>query len=292
MATTSTPLRYPGGKSSILPMISEIIKANGLERGHYAEPYAGGCGLALNLMLKGFVHEIHLNDLDKSIWSFWHSILNNTDEFISMIESTPITVDEWRRQRAVLKDGRSSKLRRGFAAFFINRTSRSGIIAKSGVIGGLDQKGKYKIDCRFNKQGLIDKIKRIGKYRHRIHLYNQDAVDFIRDADKSLPENSFFCVDPPYYVKGSVLYTNFYEPQDHKNIAETLLALERPWVLTYDNSETIQKLYRSRRQFHFHLNYSAAKKRLGTELLIVGKGVRIPKELELSNAKHEVSAIL
>lgn len=284
MSTTNTPLRYPGGKSSILSMIAPIINANGLSRGHYAEPYAGGCGLALSLMFKGFVHEIHLNDLDRSIWSFWYSILNDTDDFIEKIESIPVTVEEWHNQRMVIGDGRSSRFNRGFAAFFLNRTSRSGIIAKSGVIGGFSQTGEYKIDCRFNKKGLIDKIKRIAKYRHRIHVYNQDAIDFIKSADKFLPVNSFFCVDPPYYMKGAELYKNFYEPEDHKSVANVLLALERPWVLTYDNTPEIQKLYRRRRQFNFHLNYAAAEKRVGTELLIVGKGVKVPKELELATA--------
>lgn len=95
MPQTPSPLRYPGGKSSIQGMVSKIIQANNLEKGHYAEPYAGGCGLALSLMFKGYVHEIHLNDLDRSISSFWDAIINQTDRFIDKIIETPVTMDEW-----------------------------------------------------------------------------------------------------------------------------------------------------------------------------------------------------
>jgi DNA adenine methylase len=82
-------------------MVSAIIQNNGLERGHYAEPYAGGCGLALSLLLEGYMHELHLNDIDRSIYAFWHSVLNSSDDLIEMIYSTDITMNEWSRQREV-----------------------------------------------------------------------------------------------------------------------------------------------------------------------------------------------
>ncbi len=282
MPSTPSPLRYPGGKYSILPMVSELIKANGLERGHYAEPYAGGCGLALGLLFKGFVHEVHLNDLDRSIWAFWDAIINDTDRFVDAIYSTPVNMGEWERQKEIQSSEDSNDFEKAFSAFFLNRTNRSGVICKAGVIGGLNQDGKYKIDCRFNKGGLVDRIRRVEKYKHRIHLYNLDAVDFIQAADGFLPEKSFFCIDPPYYKKGSTLYTNFYGPDDHKNLADVILNISRPWILTYDDAVEIQRLYRSRRQFRFNLNYSAAEKRVGTELLVASPWLRIPGELKVT----------
>ena len=87
-----------------------------------------------------------------------------------------------------------------------------------------------------------------------------------------------YCIDPPYFEKGQTLYTNAYEKQDHEKIAETILKLKRPWILTYDNAEEIRKLYRSRKQYTFDLNYSAAEKRVGTELLVVSKNIKISDE--------------
>ncbi|GHG73543.1 DNA methyltransferase [Alishewanella longhuensis] len=285
MPQTPSPLRYPGGKTAIWPLVSKIITDNELSKGHYAEPYAGGGGLALSLLFKGHVHELHLNDLDRSIWSFWNAVLNRTDDFVDRIQSTDVTIEEWYRQREVQENKDIvDDFDLAFSSFFLNRTNRSGVILKAGVIGGIAQAGDYKIDCRFNKVGLVERIRRIEKYKHRIHLYNMDAVDFINESDGFLPENSIYCIDPPYFVKGSTLYTNFYEPKDHKHIADTLTALQRPWILTYDNSPHIQELYHGRRQFRFNLNYSAANKRIGTELLIVSDDVVMSNELKIISA--------
>ncbi|EHU1558648.1 DNA adenine methylase [Acinetobacter baumannii] len=282
MPQTPSPLRYPGGKTSIWKMVSTIIKDNDLERGSYCEPYAGGCGLALSLLFKGYVHELHLNDIDRSIWSFWNAVLYNTDSLIEKIQQTEVTIEEWYKQREIqLNKNKVSDFELAFSSFFLNRTNRSGIILKAGMIGGFKQEGNYKIDCRYNKKTLIDKIKRIEKYKHRIHLYNLDALEFFEVTKSSLPKSSMYCIDPPYFEKGQTLYTNAYEKQDHEKIAETILKLKRPWILTYDNAEEIRKLYRSRKQYTFDLNYSAAEKRVGTELLVVSKNIKISDELKV-----------
>jgi len=286
MPVTPSPLRYPGGKTSILKMVSKIIDDNNLGEGDYAEPYAGGAGLALSLLFNDVVNEIHLNDIDRSIWCFWSAVLDHTEQFIEKIESTEITIEEWHYQRHIQQNvNEFSNFEVAFSSFFLNRTNRSGIILKAGVIGGLKQEGVYKLDCRFNKVGLIKRIRLIQQYRHRIHLYNQDAVDFIIDTNRDLPKNSLYCIDPPYYVKGSTLYTNFYQPDDHKSLSDTILRLERPWILTYDHSPEIQKLYPSKPQYTFNLNYSAATKRKGTELLITSDKIKICDSLELVGAR-------
>lgn len=285
MPQTPSPLRYPGGKTSIWPLISKIITDNEVSRGNYCEPYAGGCGLALTLLFKGYVHNLHLNDIDRSIWCFWDAILNRTDEFIKRIENTDVTIEEWYKQREIQENKDVAlDFDLAFSSFFLNRTNRSGVILKAGVIGGFSQSGNYKLDCRFNKKGLIERIRRIEKYKHRINLYNLDAIDFINQTDVKLSGTTVYCIDPPYFVKGSTLYTNFYEPDDHKNIADVLNALDRSWILTYDNTPKIQELYQDRRQYRFNLNYSAAHKRVGTELLVVSDDMIITNELNVMPA--------
>lgn len=251
-----------------------------MERYHYAEPYAGGCGLALSLLFGGYVSDIHINDLDPSIWSFWKSVLDHTDELVQLIETTEITVPQWKIQREIqLAEDTSDPIKLGFAAFFLNRTNRSGIIKGAGIIGGLSQEGKYKIDCRFNREDLAHRVRRIKKYRSRIHLTRQDAVAFM-DQSSKLPDRTFFCVDPPYFNKGSSLYTSYYNPDDHADVADAVLALEKPWIVTYDNADEIRRLYRDRRQFIFDINYSVQTKRVGTELLIASKGLRLPNAVK------------
>lgn len=286
MVLSCSPLRYPGGKTGIFELVANFIKVNKLQRRHYVEPYAGGCGLALSLLYHGHVCDIHINDIDAGIWAFWDSVLNQTDELVEKITYTPITIEEWEKQREIVRTSENDdSIELGFATFFLNRTNRSGIIKNAGVIGGRDQSGSYKIDCRYNKDDLIRRIRRVEKYRNRIHLSNQDALDFMQTCQSCLPDELFFCIDPPYFNKGSSLYTNFYDHADHTALADTILGLDRPWILTYDNVDEVKKLYSARRQYQFNLNYSANVKRVGTELLIASKGLRIPNEFK-DNQSH------
>src|SRR3546814_15175576 len=122
MPIATSPLRYPGGKAPLLGLVSRIIRLNKLQYGHYAEPYAGGCGLALGLLYGGYVSDIHINDIDRGIWAFWHTVLNRTDEFIDLMNRTPITLDEWRRRREMQRNQRGlSQLEIAFTTFFLNR---------------------------------------------------------------------------------------------------------------------------------------------------------------------------
>ncbi|MBA6337932.1 DNA adenine methylase [Colwellia sp. BRX8-7] len=276
MPQTPTPLRYPGGKSSVWPMVSKLISENNLENREYAEPFAGGCGLALNLLFRNKVSKLHLNDFDPSIWSFWYSVLNLTNELIDMIQQTPVTIEEWHKQREIHKTtSRDNPLILGFSTFFLNRTNRSGIILKAGVIGGKSQAGEYKLDCRFNKKGLIEKIVKIAERKHDIQLYNLDALEFFSVTDKLLSKKGLYCIDPPYYMKGQTLYTNFYEHDDHVQLAKVIESLRTPWILTYDNASEIKALYTKFDKFLFNLNYSAARKRKGTELFVKSKNLSV-----------------
>jgi DNA adenine methylase len=282
MSRTASPLRYPGGKSALEGMVTSIICENGLLGGTYAEPFAGGCGLALSLLFSSVVREIHLNDIDPAISALWRAILDDTDALCGLIQSTPVTIDEWHGQRDNYRcSGRGDATKFGFSTLFLNRTNRSGIIKGAGVIGGLRQTGNYLLDCRFNKDDLVKRVRRIAKYRSRIHFTSMDASEFLRGIGDRLPRDTLLMADPPYFGKGADLYTSHYSESDHAVLAQAILNVDLPWITTYDNCPEISTLYRSRRQFAFDIQYSAQTKRLGCELLIVSKGLRLPKDIGL-----------
>jgi DNA adenine methylase len=291
VTVATSPLRYPGGKSCLLETVADVLRINKLERRPYAEPYAGGCGLALELLYGGFVSDLYINDIDKGIWSFWDCVLHNTDEFLEKMSSTPVTIDEWHRQRDIHRNsGGASTLDHGFATFFLNRTNRSGIIKAAGVIGGLDQTGNYKLDCRFNKDELSKRVRRIARYRNRITLTRLDAVAFLDPNEGHFPSDTFLCIDPPYFNKGSALYTSFYNPDDHAKLRDVVLKLQNPWIITYDSAPEIKALYSARRQFEFGLNYSVQTKRLGTEVMIASKGLKIPNSIKAGHLSVKAAA--
>jgi DNA adenine methylase len=262
-----SPLRYPGGKTFLFPFFDKIIKANGLRNITYVEPFAGGAGAALALLFSERVESIIINDFDRAIYSFWKSAVFDADRFIKKIISTPITIKEWKKQKAIYNNHQTGQFEYGFATFFLNRTNISGIL-DGGPIGGLDQKGKWKIDARFNKEKLAERIRRLSLYKNRISVFNKDGVELIDDYLNKA--NTFIYLDPPYYEKGASLYLNHYKKNDHEILAKRLnQSPDAFWVITYDNRKEIKSLYPKRQIVNFSLNYNAYKSRIGKEVMIL-----------------------
>src|SRR5712692_762312 len=269
-----TPLRYPGGKSSLLSFFGSIIEKNGLEHVQYVEPYAGGAGAALSLLILGKVDSIVINDLDRAVFAFWKAITEDTVSFIRRIREAPLTINEWYRQREVYRQKDTDLFNLGFAAFFLNRTNRSGIL-DGGVIGGLNQTGKWPLDARFNKESLIQKIEIIAKHKQHIEVLNEDGLEVIRrfaDAPTVL-----FYIDPPYYIKGSLLYLNSYNHNDHSRLAELLNSLtETRWIVSYDNVPQVRALYSARaKQYEFSLYYHAHASKQGSEIMVLSDNLEL-----------------
>lgn len=277
----STPLRYPGGKGKLTDFVKLLIKKNDLLDGHYVEPFAGGAGVALSLLFQEYVLHIHINDINKAIYSFWHSVIHETEGLCRHIADTPVTMDEWKRQRAIQANSdKASMLELGFSTFFLNRTNRSGIIT-GGVIGGQGQNGQWKIDARYNKQALITRIQKVAYYRSRISIYNLDASDFLLNTVPLLPDNTLIYLDPPYYVKGKDLYEDHYTHKDHEVLA-TIVAgeIKQRWIVSYDLVPQITQMYSQFRQIDYQLSYSAADRYKGSELMVFDNYLHIP---EISN---------
>ncbi len=282
-----SPLRYPGGKGKLSNFIKLILQENLLIDGNYVEPYAGGASIALDLLINEYVSDIHINDLDFNIYCFWYSVLNFTEELCKKVFDTDISVDEWRKQKNIyLKSYEYSILEVGFSTFYLNRTNRSGIL-NAGLIGGKNQNGKWKMDARFNKKELINRIQLIANYKNRIHLYNEDALIIIRRLYKDLPRKTLFYLDPPYYEKGKNLYLNFYNYEDHKSIATLLKKLKNQyWIISYDNVSLIKNLYNNFKKNIYSLNYFAGGASMGKEIIIFNNNLSVPNISNPTNTKE------
>ena len=204
-----SPLRYPGGKGKLGPFMELLIRQTGHVGGTYVEPFAGGAGIALELLEKGIVNDIVINDLDKGIYSFWRAILTETNRFVNDIRNVELTIDEWDRQRRIIDDCSRYSYELGFATFYLNRTNRSGII-KGGVIGGIEQTSNWRMDARFNREALINRIVKVASRKKYIHLYNKDVSSFVQNYLPKYQQNAFVYFDPPYFGKGKQLYLNFF----------------------------------------------------------------------------------
>lgn len=279
MPVTDTPLRYPGGKSQLMPLVVDLLKRNKLIFGEYAEPFAGGAGLAVSLLVNAYVSRVYLNDVDPAVHAFWHCVLHHTDALCERIETTQLDMREWRRQREIFLDPSGEDvISKGFATLFLNRTNRSGIL-RAGVIGGNGQSGAYKLDCRFNRVELVRKVRRIASYREQISLSRLDAAEFLHHVVPTTSRHTLVNLDPPYFGKGPELYTNFYQPSDHAALAAQVGKLRRRWIVTYDDAPEIRKLYARFPMYSSKLNYSAQVKRTAAEILVVDPALSTPETL-------------
>lgn len=290
-----SPLRYPGGKAGLTPFLTDILDLNGLRGVSYFEPYAGGAGAALGLLSDDVVSTISINDADVRIFSFWITVLNEPEWFINRIFEAKLDLDEWRIHREVCtfptgKDQRDV----GFSAFYMNRCNRSGVL-NGGPIGGYEQKGEWRLNVRFSKQALAERVLEISRLRERIFVSNIDAVDFLKNR---LPKghgrkNAFVYLDPPYVIKGQRLYMNAYEPGDHGLIAQYVRKQNvLPWVMSYDDADLVKSLYSSEQIALLPINYSLQEKRSTNELVIAPHRLRLPRTLRIGAKRFPFQEII
>ncbi|RYF30655.1 MAG: DNA adenine methylase [Comamonadaceae bacterium] len=272
-----SPLRYPGGKAKLFDFFVSLIEHNRLLGCRYCEPYAGGAGLALKLLSGGFVESVALNDVDEAIWAFWTSALNHNQDLCHLVENATLSIDEWYRQREVWRaKDLSDPLALGFATFFLNRTNRSGIIEGAGPVGGYEQGGRWRLDARFDRVKQAASISALAPFQSRISVSRLDALEFIEETLTS--PNTLTYLDPPYYVKGSKLYRNAYNHDDHVAV-KLAVAGKRSgqWVVSYDAVEPILEIYSDWDPILYSLSYSAGASATGKEVIFLSDALSLPE---------------
>jgi len=283
MSLNPSPLRYPGGKAKLFNTVKAILTHNKLLDCTYVEPFAGGFGLGLKLLLGGYASKVVINDLAPDIYSFWHACINYPDEFCGLIENAKLTVDEWKHQKIIFtQKDTANRLKLGFATFYLNRTNRSGVL-NGGPIGGIEQTGNYKIDARFNKNALISKIKQISRVSSRISLHNEDAVEIIQNIEKDYKRNNtFIYFDPPYVKQGGNLYYQYYCKENHEQLGKLIQNKIKKWnwIVSYDDDTLVREIYSDSKHTEYNLNYSLRNYSSAKEVMFISKSLRFPNEIK------------
>lgn len=290
MPESINPLRYPGAKRSLVNYVDALIQANNLQGCCFYEPYAGSAVVGLELLQRGIIDHLVLCEKDILIYALWSCIFNQTDDLCNRIHDTPVTIETWLAMepyRQVTLIGEYPLLELGFAGLFFNRTNFSGIL-KANPIGGLNQTSKYTIDCRFNREKIIDIIQGLSRYRNHVEVHCGDALEFMRQQQNHFRQTHCFAYfDPPYYKKGSKIYRHYYRNQDHIDLCDYVSQVHNlDWLISYDDAPFICALYgETGAQYRpFFLDYSCAASTVrthGEELLI--SNLRLPP-FPLANA--------
>ena len=270
-----SPLRYPGGKARVAPYLASLMRTQSPRPTVYAEPFAGGAGAALRLLIDEQVRAVRINDLSPGIAAFWRSVFYDTERFAQKVERAVITLDNWEQARRVFQNPfEQDDLELGFATFFLNRCNRSGILTAR-PIGGINQSGKWKMDARFNRTDLAERVRRLGQYRRRVEVSQLDGLEFMRTL-QPLGKDAFAYVDPPYIVQGENLYLDSLSYDDHRLLAAELRTSPTPWMLTYDVSERVtEDLYSGLRMARFDIAHTAQRQHIGSEIVVFSANIDV-----------------
>lgn len=281
-----SPLRYPGGKGKLGPYFARLLADQTARIDIYAEPYAGGAGAGLYLLSEGYIDKLLINDLNPGIAAFWRAVLYRNKEFAERVREADVSISAWHRHRQVyLNPGEHDDFELGYSTFFLNRCNRSGILAAR-PIGGLDQAGKWKIDARFHRTNLSQRIRKLEALSGSIQVTQEPALSFLGTLSKSIKPILLY-VDPPYLVKGEELYMSAHEWGDHEELAEMLAKLRHPWVLTYDVDERVRNLYPLNRCIEYSISHTAQTQKVGREFMLFSKGLRVG-DLAVSSNRNGV----
>lgn len=276
--TFISPLRYPGGKGRLAPYLARVLANQTVRIETYCEPYAGGAGAGLQLLVEGHVSRLIINDLHPGIAAFWRSVFCQGDELIERIEQCAVDIENWYIQRAVyLTPESQTNIDLGFATFFLNRTNRSGIL-NARPIGGLNQAGKWLIDARFNKPDLISRIKLLKDFAGYVDVRQHRAIKLIRTLNRRIRPILMY-VDPPYVVAGEGLYMTDHSWDEHQRLERSLRQSPHPWILTYDADDRTRDLYARFRCLRFGISHTAQVQRVGREYMFFSRGLRVPDRL-------------
>lgn len=274
-----SPLRYPGGKGCLGAFVAELIAAQRPRPSRYVEPFAGGAGVALSLLYHEHVDEIVLNDIDAGVAAFWRSLFHQPAQLIQLVRTTPVTIDEWHRQREIHERRSADDIELGYATFFLNRTNRSGIL-NGRPIGGLNQTGKWLIDVRYDASRLADRVAKLAAFASRVTVCSEDGIGLI--TRELAVESTFIYADPPYLDKGDDLYLDTLEWRDHQRLA-TVLADAEGWLLTYDHDPRVLQLYRHLRCASFGIAHTAGIQHVGKEYAVFAKNLQLPRLTRLGH---------
>jgi DNA adenine methylase len=238
-----SPLRYPGGKTRACKILYDTLSSR-VSLDNYNKlisPFVGGASFELYLQDR---HEytVVANDKFTPLFVFWQTLKGSAEDLIGYVEDMrPVSKEAFMTYRDEIMD-ETDALAKAAMYFVINRCSFSGAT----LSGGFSQQSA---EGRLtnNSMKLLRDIN-----LQRIYFYNRDCLEFLELMCKKIKtsEDVLVFLDPPYDLgkKGNKLYGDggdMHENFDHEALHTCLMNLPSNfhWIMTYNNSERIKKLY-------------------------------------------------
>ena len=236
-----SPLRYPGGKTWLIPHIREWLAAT--KPRILVEPFAGGGIVSLTAVMEGWVDQTLMVEMDRDVAAFWHAALRSGDALAQRIKSFAPTIERLREMEGTVPP---ELIDQGFRALVLNRTRRSGILAPGASFNKHGENGKG-ILSRWYPDTLIARLHAIEQHAHRIAFFEGDGTRLLQPLLRGWGKRAAVFVDPPYTASGGKRAgTRLYAHNDidHGSLLATLAAGRSNFLMTYDNAPEIVRLVR------------------------------------------------
>jgi len=266
---------YPGGKSRAVKRINQILSLNPLEYDRIVEPMCGGCSYTLS----SDHPSPWINDVDADLFCLWKSVVNWPDDLCEMIRAAkPKASDFYRLREKILKKPSAPSrkpdiLSRALEKLILHKISFSNMGEKSGSpVGGKNQTGKWKFDCRWNTDSICKNIAKASSVLRDAKVTHRKYPKVLSEARKG----DLFFVDPPYVDAGVKCYKHSFTLKDHTQLANMLIALPCDWVLTYDYHPLVLELYSGLANIYdLEFNYFMSSAYSSGETMKIGKELLI-----------------
>ena len=238
-----SPLRYPGGKTWLIPHIRHWLKDIEPRPKLLVEPFAGGGIVSLTAVMEGLVERCLMVELDRDVAAFWHAALRHGPELCEMVRRfhpTREAVDALSRQVP------ANVLEHGFRTLVLNRTRRGGILAPGASLVRSGECGMG-LASRWYPETLVRRLSAIADHAHRIEFSEEDGMALL----EALPADAALFVDPPYSAGGKRAGQRLYAHNqlDHARLFALLADTNADFLTTYDKSDEIRALVR-KHDFH------------------------------------------
>ena len=269
-----SPLRYPGGKSRAVDLISTLVP----QFDEFREPFLGGGSIFIYLKQKFPNKKFWVNDLHFNLFKFWEMCQKDVNAVIEKVY-------QWRNQFANGKElhkfltdniSNSNDLEKATAFFIFNRITFS-VTSESGGYSEQAFHGRF-------TESSIHRLKKFGEVINGARITNYDFQKVIEKGG----DNVFLFLDPPYHsATKSALYGkngNLHKGFDHIRFAETMKNCEHKWLITYDDSDYIRQLFSFANIIAWDLTYGMRNQtdtsdQTGKELFISNFLTKLPRQL-------------
>jgi DNA adenine methylase len=260
-----SPLRYPGGKSRAIARIAALVPPFK----EFREPFVGGGSVFVYLKQQFPKRKFWINDAYEDLAIFWKEIQKNSREVIALVEKFKSDFKNGKELHKFLRENKESFIRaEKAAAFFVfNRISFSGTTEAGGFSSQAFEK-------RFTDSS-IERLKKLPELLKDVKITNDDYAVLLEAEG----EEVFLFLDPPYfsatdsalYGKNGKLHVAF----DHERFAEALRVCRHRWLLTYDDSPYIRRLFSFANITSWKLMYGMRNQ--------TSKSIQLGDELFISN---------